>query len=150
MKRDLKAQFLGLTANEKLRAKQVTSDDHQSRRGLFKAFLRAGKRQEEKNLFSNLRPDGCVVQAYRKCLLNHFRALFGQPSARSSTQNWDSRGMVSRNLDMSSAKRARQAGLEEIASVWILSGSKRSEGFWWLNVFLVLVTFETESSLLFM
>lgn len=122
-KRDLKAKFLGLTAVEKLRAKQasrlisIRADEANAK--LF--FLQAKGRQRKNHIHMLETESGThyLQLEKEKGFFDHFSQHFGQPGHRDNTINWHELGMVRHDLahleDPFSEEEVR-AVIQELAS----------------------------------
>jgi len=102
LKRDLKARFLGLTAVEKIRAKQqsrirgIKAADAQTK--LFFMQINGRKR---KNYIKHLLTEEGQVHTYtekEQHIFYHFSKKFGPPEARQFTLDWDRLGLPSHDL----------------------------------------------------
>lgn len=99
--RDLKARPLGLTAVEKLRAKQAsrltTIREAEANEKLF--FLQANGRRR-KNTIHSLQSDNMCYSHEEKeeVLFQHFSAQFSQPSGRDFSLNWEEIGLSVHDL----------------------------------------------------
>ena len=102
LKRDLKARILGLSAVEKIRAKQ------QSRLTMIKAenansklfFLRINGRKR-KNFIQKLDTDRGVVLDHKgkeEHIHDHFTKLFGTPAHIRFTLDWEAIGVQAQDL----------------------------------------------------
>lgn len=93
LKRDLKARFLGLTAIEKLRAKQcsrlVSIRAEEASSKLF--FMQANGRRRKNTIHSLTTDNGVYYSHEEKAaeLFQHFSHQFGRPEARDLTLNWN-------------------------------------------------------------
>ncbi|WVZ49014.1 hypothetical protein U9M48_000396 [Paspalum notatum var. saurae] len=100
----LKARFLGLTAVEKLRARQASRLTYISaahaKSKLF--FLRINGRRRRNFIQHISTPTGTVFSQAEKNnhALHHFKSLLGTPPARSNTLNWDVIGLNTVQGDM--------------------------------------------------
>lgn len=102
LKRDLKARFLGLTAIEKIRAKQqsrmtgIKAAEAQSK--LF--FLQINGRKR-KNHIKQLQTESGQVHTHankEQHIFDHFNKHFGPPEARPITLDWDRLGLPRHDL----------------------------------------------------
>lgn len=92
-KRDLKVRFLGMTAVEKLRAKQksrlnfIAAEEASSK--LF--YLQANGRRRKNTIHSLQTTEGTCYSHNSKAqeVFNHFSTHFGRPSPRQITFNWE-------------------------------------------------------------
>jgi exonuclease III len=93
LRRDLKARFLGLTAVEKIRAKQCSRltaiRAAEANQKLF--FLHANGRRRKKIISSLNGASGILFtqEEMEEEVFNHFQAHFGRPAARALTLNWE-------------------------------------------------------------
>jgi hypothetical protein len=101
-KRDLKLRFLGLTAVEKLRARQASRLTHirasEANSKLF--FLYANGCRRKNNILSLETDLGTWVthEDKEKAIFDHFSDHFGPPAAREVTLNWDELGLPRHDL----------------------------------------------------
>lgn len=103
LKRDLKARFLGLTAVEKLRAKQksrltqIRAAEANSK--LF--YLQANGRKRKNTIHALHKADGgvCYSQTEKANeFFSHYSNHFGRPEERASTFNWQELQLGQRDL----------------------------------------------------
>ena len=116
LKHDLKARFLGLTAVEKIRAKQqsrirgIKAADAQTK--LF--FMQINGRKRKNYIKHLLTEDGQVHTHTEKeqHIFDHFSKQFGPPEARQFTLDWDRLGLPSHDL----SEQEVHAVIKEIAA----------------------------------
>ncbi|CAO2206826.1 unnamed protein product [Urochloa humidicola] len=102
LKRDLKARLLGMTAVEKLRAKQksrltfIKAEEANSK--LF--YLQANGRRRKNNIHSLQTDEGVCFSHEGKSqeVFRHFSSHFGIPGQRESTINWEEVQLGRRDL----------------------------------------------------
>jgi hypothetical protein len=98
LKRDLKTCFLGLTAVEKLRARQksrlVAIRAAEANEKLF--YMQANGRRRKNTILSLESDSGAAFTHEDKAqlLFQHFSTHFGVPEPRSTTLNWDDLGFT--------------------------------------------------------
>ncbi|WVZ67318.1 hypothetical protein U9M48_016414 [Paspalum notatum var. saurae] len=95
--RQLKTRFLGLSAVEKLRARQASrlSSIRAAHANSKLFFLRINGRRRRNFIQHVVTPSGTVFSQVDKNLhaFNHFRNLLGVPPARENTLNWNVMGL---------------------------------------------------------
>lgn len=97
LRKDLKARYLGMTAIEKLRAKQRASLTHirvaNAHSKIF--FLHANGRKQKNSIQSLTTEEGVVHTHIDKLehILQHFSSHFGQPLLWTHTLNWETVGL---------------------------------------------------------
>jgi len=102
LRRDLKVRFLGLTAVEKLRAKQKSRLTHikanESSSKLF--FLYANGRRRKNFIRQLVTQDGIKLTQQEKAdaVFQHFTSRIGESQNREVTVDWDTINLVSQNL----------------------------------------------------
>jgi hypothetical protein len=102
LKKDLKLRLLGLTAVEKLRARQASRITHiraaKENSKLF--YLQANGRRRKNYIHSIESATGTAStqEDKEKLIFEHFGTQFGPPSPRETTLNWDEIGLQRHDL----------------------------------------------------
>ena len=102
LKRDLKVKFLGMTAVEKLRAKQAarltTINAAETSSKLF--YLQANGRRR-KNFIQSIHVGTEIFSSHESkadAIFNHYSSLFGHPPERTTSLNWEAIGLQHHDL----------------------------------------------------
>lgn len=137
LKRDLKARFLGMTAIEKLRAKQ------RSRLSFIRAgeanaklfYLQANGRRRNNTIHSLTSNTGvCYSHEVKEQLIyNHFSEHFGPPSQRDLSLNWDLISLGTRDLSHLEEEFSEE---EVLAVIKDLAGDKAPGPDGFIDIFL--------------
>lgn len=102
LKRDLKVRFLGLTAVEKLRAKQASRLVYiQAAEANSKLFFLQANGRRRKNHIHMLESEAgvCLSHEQKENLLHqHYSEHFGRPTQRECTLNWEELGLFRHDL----------------------------------------------------
>jgi hypothetical protein len=123
LKRDLKFRLLGLTAVEKLHAKQTSriSSIRASEANSKLFFLQANGRRRKNYIHSLHTTDGTFYSHDDKAdkFFDHFSNLFGRPEPRANTFNWRELGFTRhdlQHLEESFTEEEVLATIQEIAA----------------------------------
>ena len=102
LKRDLKVKFLGMTAVEKLGAKQAarltTINAAETSSKLF--YLQANGRRR-KNFIQSIHVGTEIFSSHESktdAIFNHYSSLFGHPPERTTSLNWEAIGLQHHDL----------------------------------------------------
>jgi len=93
LRRDLKFRFLGMTAIEKIRAKQQSRlCSIRTAEANSKLFYLQVNGRRRKNFIRQLQGDDGIMHTHEekaKCILQHFSSRFGMQGHREVTVDWD-------------------------------------------------------------
>jgi exonuclease III len=99
---DLKARFLGMTAIEKLRAKQKSRlTAIRAEEANAKLFFMKANGRRRKNIIHSLSTNGGVCYSHQdkeRVIYDHFSSHFGPPLPRNQTLNWEEVQLGRRDL----------------------------------------------------
>lgn len=102
LRKDLKLRFLGMTAIEKLRAKQRARLSHiRAADAHSKLFFMYANGKKRKNYIQKLSANGRVIHTHEdkeEHIFQHFSTHYGQPQQRTHTLNWELIGLRSLQL----------------------------------------------------